>query len=239
MYFLRNFIFLLSTVYCLLSIPAILLYMSKGSATQQFVPIERIRDGIITLKSGELRAIIITSSLNIALKSEDEQSAILLQYQNLLNSLEFPIQMFAESRRLNIKPYLELLEEREKKVTEDLLKIQIHEYIGFIKKFADETNIMTKHFFIVIPYLPFNAATGGGSSLFSFGGSSSANSPQVEQAFDASRIQLEQRISTVIQGLARFGVRAQKLGTEEAVELFYKLFNPGEQDRSAPVIQQS
>lgn len=211
--------------------------MSKGTATQQFVPIERIRDGIITLKSGELRAILITSSLNIALKSDDEQSAILLQYQNLLNSLEFPIQMFAESRRLNIKPYLDLLEERETKVTEDLLKIQIHEYIGFIKKFADETNIMTKHFFIVIPYLPFDSITGGGSSFFSLGMSPSSTSPAEEEAFNASRIQLEQRISTVIQGLERFGIRAQRLGTEEAVELFYKLFNPGEQGRSAPVIQ--
>ncbi len=211
--------------------------MAKGTATQQFVPIERIRDGIITLKSGELRAILITSSLNIALKSDDEQSAILLQFQNLLNSLEFPIQMFAESRRLNIKPYLDLLEERETKVTEDLLKIQIHEYIGFIKKFAEETNIMTKHFFIVIPYMSLNITSNSGvSSMLGFG-SSSGSTPAEEEAFEASRIQLEQRISTVVQGLSRFGVRAQKLGTEEAVELFYKLFNPGEQDRSAPVLQ--
>lgn len=210
--------------------------MAKGTATQQFVPIERIRDGIITLKSGELRAILITSSLNIALKSEDEQSAILLQFQNLLNSLEFPIQMFVESRRLNIKPYLDLLEEREKHVTEDLLKIQIHEYIGFINKFAEETNIMTKHFFIVIPYLPLETANSaaGVSSLLGFGSAPA----QEEEMFDASRIQIEQRISTVVQGLARFGVRAQKLGTEEAVELFYKLFNPGEQDRSAPAMPQ-
>ena len=213
--------------------------MAKGTATQQFVPIERIRDGIITLKSGELRAILITSSLNIALKSDDEQSAILLQFQSLLNSLEFPIQMFAESRRLNIKPYIELLEERETKVTEDLLKIQIHEYIGFISKFAEETNIMTKHFFIVIPYLPLSAVSSGGgvTSLLGLGGSSAP--AQAEEAFDASRIQLEQRISTVVQGLARFGVRAQKLGTEEAVELFYKLFNPGEQNRGAPVVPQA
>lgn len=209
--------------------------MAKGTATQQFVPIESIRDGIITLKTGELRAILMTSSLNIALKSEDEQSAILLQFQSLLNSLEFPIQMFAESRRLNIKPYINLLEERQGKVTEDLLKIQIHEYIGFISKFAEETNIMTKHFFIVVPYLPLSAVTssGGVGALLGMGGKASA---QAEEAFDASRIQLEQRIATIIQGLARFGVRAQKLGTEEAVELFYKLFNPGEQDRSAPVV---
>lgn len=209
--------------------------MAAGSATQQFVPIERIRDGIITLKNGELRAILITSSLNLALKSEDEQQAILLQFQSLLNSLEFPIQFFVESRRLNIKPYLDLLAERQKQVTEDLLKIQIHEYIGFIRRFAEETNIMTKHFFIVIPYLPPNA-TGATSSILGFGGSSST-SPESEKAFNAARIQLEQRVASVMQGLSRFGLRAQKLGTEEAVELFYKLFNPGEQDRSAPVVQ--
>lgn len=211
--------------------------MAKGTATQQFVPIDRIRDGIITLKNGELRAILITSSLNIALKSDDEQSAILLQFQNLLNSLEFPIQMFAESRRLNIKPYLDILEERETKVVEDLLKIQIHEYIGFIKKFAEETNIMTKHFFIVVPYLSLSVASSTGvSSMLGFG-NTVAQTAADEEAFDASRIQLEQRVSTIVQGLSRFGVRAQKLGTEEAVELFYKLFNPGEQDRSAPVLQ--
>lgn len=209
--------------------------MAKGSATQQFVPIERIRDGIITLKNGELRAVLITSSLNLALKSEDEQQAILLQFQNLLNSLEFPIQLFAESRRLNIKPYLDILMERQENVVEDLLKIQIHEYIGFIRKFAEETNIMTKHFFIVVPYVP--PASSAGSSIGSLFGGSGGSDKEAERTFDAARIQLEQRIATILQGLSRFGVRAQKLGTEEAVELFYKLFNPGEQDRSAPVIQ--
>ncbi len=216
--------------------------MAKGSATQQFVPIDRIRDGIITLKNGELRAILITSSLNLALKSEDEQQAILLQFQNLLNSLEFPVQFFAQSRRLNIKPYLDLLEERSGEVKEDLLKIQIHEYIGFIRKFAEETNIMTKHFFIVIPYLPISASSsvGGVSSLLGFGGGSSSTVSKAEEKdFESARIQLEQRVATVMQGLVRFGVRAQKLGTEEAVELFYKLFNPGEQDRSAPKVAQS
>lgn len=205
--------------------------MSSGVATQQFVPIERIRDGIIVLKSGELRSILMTSSLNLALKSEDEQQAILLQFQSLLNSLDFPIEFFVQSRRLNIKPYIDLLQNRSKEVKEDLLKIQIHEYIGFITKFADETNIMTKHFFIVIPY--FQEKEKSPSNSFSFGlGNSSVGGNK--EAFDTARIQLEQRVSTVSQGLSRFGLRSQKLGTEEIVELFYKLFNPGEQDRAAP-----
>ncbi len=211
--------------------------MAAGAATQQFVPIDRVRDGIIVLKNGELRSVLITSSLNLALKSEDEQQAILLQFQNLLNSLDFPIQFFIQSRRLNIKPYMELLQARSAEVKEDLLKIQIHEYMGFINKFAEETNIMTKHFFIVIPYLPAQASGAGGAGLLSFGGGKAGMTGQ--DGFDAARIQLEQRIATVIQGLLRFGIRAQKLGTEEVVELFYKLFNPGEQDRDAPHVTQS
>lgn len=211
--------------------------MAVGAATQQFVPIERIRDGVIVLKNGELRAVLITSSLNLSLKSEDEQQAIILQFQNLLNSLEFPIEFFVQSRRLNIKPYLDLLQSRSGEVKEDLLKIQIHEYMGFINKFAEESNIMTKHFFIVVPYMP-NAAQSSGQAnkLLSFGLGDTGSHDQ--SSFEAARIQLEQRVAIVMQGLVRFGLRAQKLGTEEVVELFYKLFNPGEQDRPAPHLTQ-
>lgn len=212
--------------------------MATGVATQQFVPIDRVRDGIIVLKNGELRSILLTSSLNLSLKSEDEQQAILIQFQNLLNSLDFPIQFFIQSRRLNIKPYLDLLQARSGEVKEDLLKIQIHEYMSFITKFTEQSNIMTKHFFIVIPYLPAGVSSDGKkSSMLSFGlGQAHPGSEQA--SFDSARIQLEQRVSTVMQGLTRFGLRAQKLGTEEVVELFYKLFNPGEQDRGAPKVAQ-
>jgi type IV secretory pathway VirB4 component len=205
--------------------------MAKGLSTQEFVPIDRVRDGIVILKTGELRAILLTSSLNLGLKSEDEQQAVLSQFQNFLNSLDFPVEIFVQSRKLNIKPYMDLLQERSLEVKEDLLKIQIHEYMGFITKFTEESNIMTKHFFITIPYFNQEGQTIN-SSLLSF--SKSNQSKNQETGFDAARIQLEQRTATVLQGLSRFGVRAQKLGTEEIVELFYKLFNPSEGDRAAP-----
>jgi len=208
-----------------------------GQATQDFVPIEKIRDGIITLKNGELRDVLMTSSINLGLKSEDEQSAVIMQFQNLLNSVEFLIQIFIQSRRLNIKPYLTLLTERSTEVKEDLLKVQIKEYIQFIDRFTSETNIMTKHFFVVIPYYPssINATTSDIGSLLSF------NSKRVDHSadgrFEEGRAQLEQRIGTVTQGLSRFGVRAVKLSTEEVVELFYKLFNPGEEEH--PIVQKT
>jgi hypothetical protein len=211
--------------------------MAKGKATQEIVPIERIRDGIILLKGGEFRAVLITNSLNLSLKSEDEQAAIISQFQAFLNSLDFPIQLFVESRRLNIKPYIDMLQARSKEVKEDLLKIQIHEYIGFITKFTEETNIMTKHFFLVIPYFHPGEESITTSSLLTMSGPD-FTSKKAQAAFDAARIQIEQRISTVLQGLARFGLRGQKLGTEEVVELFYKLFNPSEQNRAAPIMEE-
>jgi hypothetical protein len=133
---------------------------------------------------------------------------------------------------------MDLLQARSGEVQEDLLKIQIHEYMGFINKFAEETNIMTKHFFIVIPYLPAQSgAQKEAGKLLSFGLAHTSQGGE-DASFDAARIQLEQRVATVMQGLLRFGLRSQKLGTEEVVELFYKLFNPGEQDRDAPKVVQ-
>lgn len=188
--------------------------MATGIPTQSFIPIESIRDGIVLLKNGEYRAILITSSINLSLKSSDEQAAIYLQFQNLLNGLDFPLQIFAQSRRLDIVPYIKLLEKRRGEVKEDLLKVQIAEYIDFIQRFTEESNIMTKHFFVVVPYAPILPQNG--------------KKPLVDEEFEQIKIQIGQRVNVVMSGLNRFGVRSSVLNTEQAIELFYKEFNPGE-----------
>ena len=127
---------------------------SKPQPTQEFVPIKEVRDGIVVLKDGSYRAILLVSSINFALKGAGEQQAIIGQFQNFLNSLDFSVQIFIQSRRLDIRPYIALLEERVKEQTNDLMKIQIREYIGFIKNFTENTNIMSKSFFVTIPYSP-------------------------------------------------------------------------------------
>ena len=124
----------------------------NSKSTQEFVPIKEVRDGVVVLKDGGLRLILIASSLNLALKSEDEQRATISQFQNFLNSLDFSVQIYVSSRRLDIRPYIALLEERLKAQMEDLLKIQIREYIDFVKNFTERSSIMTKNFFIVVPY---------------------------------------------------------------------------------------
>ena len=209
---------------------------SKTSATQEFVPIKEVRDGIVLLKDGGMRAILLCSSLNFSLKSEDERNAILLQFQDFLNSLDFSIEIVIQSRKLDIRPYIALLEGQEKIQTNNLMKIQVREYIEFIKSFTENTNIMTKNFFIVVPYSPSLVNTEGTKSIENIGsrlgfGTKKEQVAVVESDFDESRTQLEERLSVVEQGLIRTGIRVARLGTEEVIELFYKAFNPGETEK--------
>ncbi len=212
----------------------------KAGATQQFVPIKEVRDGVVILKDGSLRALLMASSINLALKSQDEQEAIISQFQNFLNSLEFTVEFFIESRDLDIRPYLALLEERYAATLDDLMKIQVREYITFIKDFTQRANIMTKNFFIVVPYDPALIARGGGiaGALASLIPTNHPTSATVtDELFSQYRMQLEQRIAVIEQGLVRTGVRVVSLGTEEVIELFYKLFNPGELEKPLQITQ--
>ncbi|OHB00439.1 MAG: hypothetical protein A3E94_00465 [Candidatus Zambryskibacteria bacterium RIFCSPHIGHO2_12_FULL_44_12b] len=205
--------------------------------TQDFVPIEEIRDGIILLKDGGMRAIILASSLNFSLKSEDEKTAIIMQFQDFLNSLDFSIQIFVQSRKLDIRPYLALLENQKKNQVNDLMKIQIQEYMDFVKKFTESTNIMTKSFFVVVPYSPGVLQTKE-NPIKRFMPAKQSAPTNKEENFEENRSQLEQRLAVVEQGLMRCGVRTARLGTEEIIELFYKTFNPGETEKPIQLQEQ-
>ena len=204
----------------------------RAKATQEFVPIKEVRDGIIVLKDGDLRAIVLANSINLSLKSEDEQKATILQFQSFLNTLDFSIQISVQSRRLDIRPYLLLLEDRAKVQNEPLLKLQTKEYIEFVKNFTDSVSIMTKSFFVVVPYT-HTALQSDSQNIFGriFGRKSSAEvSAAREEDFEEKRSQLEERVSVIQQGLDRCGIKSAQLGTEEVVEVFYKVFNPGESE---------
>jgi len=206
---------------------------TTSSSTQSFVPIQEVRDGVMILKDGGMRGILLASSVNFALKSDEEKNAILFQFQDFLNSLDFSIEIVIQSRRLDIRPYIALLEEQEKKQMNDLMKIQTQEYIQFIKKFTEDTSIMTKQFFIVVPYSPSVISTESASGLSSFFGKKTAKEKLAtsDASFEENRTQLEQRLSIVEQGLIRTGIRVAYLDTEAVIELFYKAFNPGETEK--------
>jgi hypothetical protein len=208
---------------------------TKAKATQDFVQIKEVRDGIVVLKDGSLRAVLMTSSLNFALKGADEQASTLFQFQNFLNSLDFSVQIFVQSRRLDIRPYIALLEERHKAQVTDLMRIQIREYIEFIKNFTQSANIMSKSFFVVVSYSPAMFSTKDGilGAITNRGKTTDVKSKN--KSFEESRTQLEQRMSVVEQGLLRTGIRVARLGTEETIELLYKMFNPGELEKPIPL----
>ena len=199
-----------------------------GTPAQQFVPIQEVRDGIAILKDGSMCMALLVSSINLSLKSADEQRATLLQFQNFLNTLDFPIQIVIQSRRYDIRPYILTLENRLREQTEPLLQVQTREYIQFIQSFTDQVNIMRKSFFVVVPYIPPILTQQKGIGKFlSFLNKKQASTETVTD-FEEQRTQLEERTSVVEQGLSRVGLRVAQLGTEEMIELLYKTFNPGE-----------
>ena len=203
----------------------------NAKATQEFVPIKEVRDGIIVLKDGDLRAIVLENSINLSLKSNDEQQATILQFKNFLNTLDFSIQISVQSRRLDIRPYLLLLEDRIKVQSEPLLKLQTKEYIGFIKDFTDSVSIMTKSFFIVVPYTHTVLKSDSGIFGNLFSGKNKEESRVAKQVdFEEKRSQLEERVAVIQQGLGACGINSAQLGTEEVVEVFYKVFNPGDME---------
>lgn len=203
---------------------------SSTRSTQDFVPVSEVRDGVVVLKDGSLRAILLASSINFALKSEDEQTAFIVQFQNFLNSLDFSVQIFVQSRMLDIRPYIATLEVQFKQQLDDLMRIQIREYIEFVKSFTEAANIMSKNFFVVVPYSSTTVNTSKVSQMLPFG-SKKPDAGEANKSFEEQVTQLEQRISIVQQGLVRTGVRTVQLGTEEAIELLYKMFNPGEEGK--------
>ena len=202
-----------------------------GTPAQQFVPVKEVRDGIVVLKDGTLCTIVLVSSINLSLKSQDEQRAVILQFQNFLNTIDFPVQIVVQSRRYDVRPYIITLQNRLKAQTETLLQVQTREYIEFIQSFTDSVNVMRKSFFVVIPYVPPILNEGKGlNKIFSFLRKSTP--AQSITDFEEERTQLEERMSVVEQGLSRLGLRLVQLGTQEVIELLYKTFNPGESTTS-------
>ncbi len=208
---------------------------ANNARTQDFVPIKEIRDNVVIQKTGQMVMILLASSVNFALKSADEQQAILQQFQQFLNTLDFSLQIHMQSRRLNVEPYLAVLAELEDKQDNDLMRIQLKEYIEFIRSFTADVDVMSKNFFVVVPYTAAKVNLGKGLGIFSPGGG--AGGSMSDANFAEYRTQLEQRVSLITEGLARLGVRTIVLGKDELVELYYHIYNPSDSTGSAPLME--
>lgn len=197
------------------------------NSTQQILDIDQIKEGVVLLKDKSLRGIIMVSSQNFALKSEDEQNAIIYQFQNFLNSLDFQTEIVVQSRRLNITGYLDKLKELEQKQTNDLLKIQTAEYQKFIRELIGGGSIMAKSFFMVVPFFPIGMASATASAKGIFKKPEKEKTPSEEQ-FQRAKLQLWQRMEFTVLGLKSCGLICVPLTTTEVIELFWCQYHPEE-----------
>ena len=198
--------------------------MAKAS-TQDFLEIDQIREGVIILKSKALRGIMMVSSLNFALKSEEEQQAIIYQFQSFLNSLDFSTQIIVQSRKLNITGYLDKIKDLESSQTSELMKMQTASYYDFIKSLVEGGSIMSKTFFMVIPYTLFE-------SQGAIGSENVLRMPKIpvltEEQFQRCKSQLWQRMEFLALGLKRMGLQVMPLSTAELIEFFWAVHHPRE-----------
>jgi len=199
---------------------------TKHSA-QQYLDIAEIRDGVVILRDGSFRAILMASSVNFALKSEEEQNAIIYGFQDTLNSLDFPMQILVTSRRIDLTPYLRELDRLEDLQQSELMKIQLQEYREYIKELVKVSNVMTKNFYLVIPFAPFAATEERAMTKFLKGMRVRGGlAPLTPTEFSRYKDQLWQRVDQVSANLRGIGVRLAPLNTQEIIELFYTLYNP-------------
>lgn len=195
-------------------------------STQQYLDIAEIKDNVVIMKDGTLRSVLLVSSINFALKSEDEQNAVINSYVMFLNNLNFVLEIVIQSRELDIDNYLNYLQEKEKQQINKLLKLQTKEYIEYIKELTSMGKIMNKRFFVVVPYNPLSDKRKGFFSLLGEAIKPATSIKLKEKSFKRYQEMMDRRLDSVISGLESMGVSVARLDTQGLIELYYKTYNP-------------
>lgn len=194
--------------------------------TQEYLNIAEIKDDTVIMKDGTLRAVLLVSSINFALKSEDEQNAVIDSYIRFLNNISFTIQIVIQSRELDIENYLEYLKDREKEQTNKLLKVQTADYMEYIKELTSLGKIMNKRFYVVVPYDPLSDKHKGFFSLIGEALKPATIIRLKDKTFRDYQEMLDRRIESVSGGLESIGVAVARLDSQSLIELYYKTYNP-------------
>lgn len=202
---------------------------SEATGVQRFLPIAEIKQDTVLLKGGGIRAVLGVSSMNFSLKSDDEQQAIIVSYQQFLNTLVFPLQIVVRSTKLNVDGYVLDLEARAGKQENPLLKEQTLDYARFIERLVDVSDIMQKRFFVVVPVDPpgiKNISFMGKLFGWLSPGDTREKALARKRLFDDQSMQLRDRVNLVKAGLANVGCPCERLTTMELIDLFYSVYNP-------------
>ncbi|HUT96145.1 MAG TPA: hypothetical protein VMW82_01085 [Candidatus Paceibacterota bacterium] len=197
------------------------------SGIQKFIEVKEIKDGVAIMKDNSMKAVCACSSINFDLLSQTEQEAVVARFQEFLNALDFPIQIIIASRHFQIDDYLNQVKELEKIQTNELLRIQTNEYINFIQSFVEFANIMSKSFYVIIPFSVIESKQEGFFEKIKNIISSAKPSKQkfeIEK-FNQYKNQLEQRVNMVVEGLQNLGVKTIPLNNEQLTQLYFEFYN--------------
>lgn len=196
------------------------------ASTQKFLNIAEIRDNVVILKDGTMRAIILCSSINFALKSEEEQNALISGYMEFLNSLEYPLQIVVQSRKLDVESYINRLKDAQKKQTNELLKVQITSYLDFINELIEIGEIMTKKFFLVVPFNPLGSKSKGFWARLKESFNVGQQIKIKKEKFQQYKQELDLNVANIQSSLTSLGLDNVVLDTQSLIEVFYNIYNP-------------
>jgi len=214
-------------------VPAQPLHKTNPNSTQNTLQIAEIRDGIVIMSDGSYRSVIMVKSINFDLMSLQEQEAVEYSYQGFLNSLYFPIQIFVRSQMVDLQPYIEKLDKIRTEHDNMLLALLMEDYIGYIDQLSQQTNIMDKKFYVVVPYFPVQdvqkALTQSKNFFSGLAGIFSSKEQKVvinEAELEKAKTELRNRVQAVLAGLMQCGIQGLPLDTQELIELYYDTYNP-------------
>jgi hypothetical protein len=201
------------------------------NTTQSSLLISEIRDSMVIMGDGSFRAVVACKSINFDLMSSREREGVEFSYQNFLNALYFPIQIFIRSQRVDIGPYIDRLVTIRRSQDNMLLNVLMDDYINFIDVLSQEANIMDKSFFIIVPYYPsgdinnvVEQSRGFFGKIF---GKKQAGPTRIDKVvYEKAKDEIMNRIESVTSGLFQIGVKSVQLNTKELGELYYNMYNP-------------
>jgi len=213
--------------------PAPNVVKSNPNSTQNSLQIAEVRDGIVIMNDGSFRTVVMVKSVNFDLMSPQEREAVEYAYQGFLNSLYFPIQIFIRSQKVDIRPYLERLDKIRTEHDNMLLSLLMEDYIQFLAVTAEQTNIMDKKFYVVIPYFPvvdvqkaITQSKNFFSGLVDLFNSKEQHVVIHESDLAKAKDELRNRVQAVLSGLQQCGIQGLPLDTQELIELYYDSYNP-------------
>ncbi len=213
--------------------PGVKAVQSNPNSTQNTLQIAEIRDGIVIMSDGSFRSVVMVKSINFDLMSQREQESVEFSYQGFLNSLYFPIQIFIRSQKVDLQPYIERLDKIRSEHDNMLLALLMNDYIGYIDQLAQQTNIMDKKFYIVVPYFPqvdvqkaLSSSKNFLTGLTSLLSKTEQHIVINEEDLEKAKTELRNRVQAVMSGLLQSNIQGLPLDTQELIELFYDTYNP-------------